>query len=186
MTPMSSTHGSRRSSLVQRRRGLLVVALAGAAAAAALMASPAPGAFVEATARVASRRALRASSPSQGSGRVTVAAAQSGAAALSDPEFEAALMDGAPFVAEFHSAWCGPCKLMSKVLDDVEQQLSGRVRVLKLDIDGHMGLAGGFKVRKVPTVLLFGGGSPEPVQSFVGLAKGEDLRAAIEAKLLGQ
>lgn len=109
--------------------------------------------------------------------------ALAGAAGLDD--FKAALQEGMPFVVDFTSQWCGPCKLMNKVLDGVIPEFEGRVRVLKLDVERNARLAGSFGVQKVPTLLLFTSGSTVPVHTFTGLAKGEDISAAIQKQLLG-
>eukprot|EP00930_Biecheleria_cincta_P100047 TRINITY_DN91654_c0_g1_i1.p1 TRINITY_DN91654_c0_g1~~TRINITY_DN91654_c0_g1_i1.p1 ORF type:complete len:171 (+),score=21.28 TRINITY_DN91654_c0_g1_i1:53-565(+) len=101
-----------------------------------------------------------------------------------DDALEQMVSDGVPFVIDFTSAWCGPCRLMRKVMEDVEKQFTGHVPVLKVDVNTNKDLAGNFGIRGVPTVMLFNGGSSTPVKTFVGVASREAVTRAIKRKLL--
>mmetsp|Transcript_14993 Transcript_14993/g.26268 ORF Transcript_14993/g.26268 Transcript_14993/m.26268 type:complete len:165 (+) Transcript_14993:81-575(+) len=101
-----------------------------------------------------------------------------------ETEFQEALAKGMPLVVDFSSQWCGPCKLMHKVMNEVEAKFEGRVQVLTLQVEKNAQLAGLYGIRKVPTVMFFGSGSPEPLQTFTGLASGESINQAIEETFL--
>ncbi|MEI9947132.1 MAG: thioredoxin [Chitinophagaceae bacterium] len=63
-----------------------------------------------------------------------------------------------PVLVDFYADWCGPCKAMSPVVKDVAQQLQGKVRVIKVNIDQAESAAMQFKVSAVPTFILFKNG----------------------------
>jgi thioredoxin 1 len=73
-----------------------------------------------------------------------------------------------PVLVDFTAAWCGPCKRLAPIVDEVANELIGKVKVGKLDIDESPATAAKFGVRGVPTVMLFRGG--ERVGQHVGLA----------------
>ncbi|MCW8898452.1 MAG: thioredoxin [Flavobacteriales bacterium] len=63
-----------------------------------------------------------------------------------------------PVLVDFFATWCGPCKVMSPILDDVAKQVQGKVRVLKIDVDKNQQAATAYQVRGVPTLILFKNG----------------------------
>ena len=60
-----------------------------------------------------------------------------------------------PTLVDFYATWCGPCKMMSPVLDRIKNEMGSQVRVLKIDVDKNQEAAEKFKVRGVPTFILF-------------------------------
>jgi thioredoxin 1 len=60
-----------------------------------------------------------------------------------------------PTLVDFYATWCGPCKMMSPVLDQFKQFYGEKVRVLKIDVDKNPAIADQFKIRGVPTFILF-------------------------------
>ena len=69
--------------------------------------------------------------------------------------FEEIVDSETPVLVDFHAAWCGPCRAMLPVLDDVEAELGERVRIIKIDVDEDTELAVRMKVMGVPTFMLF-------------------------------
>lgn len=78
---------------------------------------------------------------------------------LNETNFEAEVLkcDQAVLV-DFWAEWCGPCKMLAPVLDEIAAEQHGRVKVAKVNVDKNPGLAARFDVRAVPTLLYFAGG----------------------------
>ena len=60
-----------------------------------------------------------------------------------------------PVLVDFYATWCGPCKTMSPILEDVKSQLKGKAKVLKIDVDKNPQASAYYQVRSVPTLILF-------------------------------
>ncbi len=60
-----------------------------------------------------------------------------------------------PTLVDFYATWCGPCKAMSPILEQVKHDLGSQVRILKIDVDKNREVADKFKIRGVPTFILF-------------------------------
>ncbi len=63
-----------------------------------------------------------------------------------------------PTLVDFYATWCGPCKAMIPTLDDVKSQLGESIRILKIDVDKNPAVTEKFKIRGVPTLILFKSG----------------------------
>jgi len=97
---------------------------------------------------------------------------------ISTSEFqEKVLNSNVPVLVDFFAAWCGPCKMMAPVLDEVSQEMGGSAAVYKVDVDQEMALAQQFNIMSVPTMIVFKGG--KPVQQLVGVQPKQTLTAAL-------
>ena len=72
-----------------------------------------------------------------------------------------------PVLIDFHADWCGPCKMLSPIIQEVAKALDGKVRVIKIDVDKNATLADKFQIQGVPTMMLFKDGKSVWRQSGV-------------------
>lgn len=84
-------------------------------------------------------------------------------------------------VADFSATWCGPCKKLSPIIDEVAAEYEGKANIVKVDVDESDDLAIKFGIRSVPTVLFIKGG--QVVDKFVGAVPKSEVIAKVEANL---
>jgi thioredoxin len=88
---------------------------------------------------------------------------------INEASFDRAVLQSPiPVVVDFWAAWCGPCKMIAPVLDEIAKENDGRFRVAKVNIDDDPALQQRFNVRGVPTLLFFSGGQQR--DQIVGVA----------------
>jgi thioredoxin 1 len=73
-------------------------------------------------------------------------------------KFQDIVSSSTPTLVDFYATWCGPCKMMHPVLDQLKNEMSETVRILKIDVDKNPDVADKFKIRGVPTFVLFKNG----------------------------
>ena len=88
---------------------------------------------------------------------------------ITDANFEElVLKSDLPVFVDFWAAWCGPCRMIHPIMDEISQEYEGRAKVVKVDVDNHQKYASEYGVRNIPTVILFHNG--EQVAKQVGVA----------------
>ncbi len=79
--------------------------------------------------------------------------------AVTDASFDQeVLKSDVPVLVDFHAVWCGPCKAMAPALEQVAQEMSGKVKIVKIDVDENPKVTGTYGIRAMPTLILFKSG----------------------------
>lgn len=101
---------------------------------------------------------------------------------ITEQNFDSIITGGSAMI-DFSATWCGPCKALAPRVEELEKEYEGRVAIGTADVDECPGLAARFRIRNVPTVLFFKGGSDQPVDKSVGLVAKETLTEKLNALL---
>lgn len=97
---------------------------------------------------------------------------------FSDADFdEQVLQSDVPVLVDFWAEWCGPCKALGPVIDDLATEYAGKVKVGKVDTDANREVSVRFSVSAIPTCILFNNG--EIVEKFVGLRSKKDFQVLL-------
>lgn len=101
---------------------------------------------------------------------------------ITDANFDAeVLKSNVPVLVDFWAAWCGPCRQLVPVIDELAKEYKGKVKIGKLDTEENNSAPAKLGITAIPTIILFNNG--QAVNKMVGVKSKKDLKAALDAQL---
>ncbi len=99
---------------------------------------------------------------------------------FTDANFEEAVLNSdVPVLVDFWAVWCGPCRAIAPIVDELASEFDGRVKIGKLNVDEHRAVPGKYRITSIPTLLVFKDG--KMVQQIVGARPKKDFVSALNA-----
>jgi thioredoxin 1 len=103
-------------------------------------------------------------------------------AEVTDNDWETeVLKNDTPVFVDFWAPWCGPCRMVAPLVDELSTEYDGKVKFVKLNTDDNTATASRYGIRSIPTMMVFKGG--EPVGQIIGFRPKSNLKQAIDAAL---
>lgn len=97
---------------------------------------------------------------------------------LDSSNFDTTVASGSvPVVVDFWAPWCGPCKAIAPILEEIAEEMGDAVKICKVNVDNNSEVATKFEIRAIPTILIFKDG--QVAETVVGLTSKEDLKAKL-------
>ena len=101
---------------------------------------------------------------------------------VSDNEWDAEVLSSdTPVLVDFWAPWCGPCKMVAPVVDELAEEYDGKVKFVKLNTDDNIETASKYGIRSIPTLMVFKGG--EIVEQVVGFRPKSELKKSLDKAL---
>jgi thioredoxin 1 len=102
--------------------------------------------------------------------------------AVTDASFKNDVLDAElPVLVDFWAPWCGPCRAVAPALEQLDDEMAGRLKIVKVNIDENQQVAGALGVRSIPTLVVFKDG--KAVEGAIGALSGQQIRQLVEPHL---
>jgi thioredoxin 1 len=104
-------------------------------------------------------------------------------AEVTDADFDSEVLKSEkPVLVDFWAPWCGPCRMVAPVVEELAEEYDGKVKFVKLNTDDNVMTASKYGIRSIPTLLMFKGG--EPVDQIIGFRPKGDLKRTVDKALV--
>ncbi len=101
---------------------------------------------------------------------------------VTDADFEGEVLKAeTPVLVDFWAPWCGPCRMVAPIVEELADEYSGKVKFVKLNTDDNFNTAAAYGIRSIPTLMVFKGG--KPAGELIGLRPKKDLKQVIDRVL---
>ena len=105
------------------------------------------------------------------------------AVTLTDENFESEVIKSKqPVLVDFWAEWCGPCKMLGPIIEELSKEYTGKVKVAKINVDDNPSLSSKFGIRSIPTLILFKNG--QIVEQLIGMQPKGAIKSKIDAAII--
>lgn len=100
----------------------------------------------------------------------------------SDANFQSEVLDSEiPVLVDFWAEWCAPCRLIAPIVEEIGNELSGKIKVAKLDVDNNPKISMNYGIRSIPTIIIFKDG--KPTETIIGAIPKQEIMEKLQSHI---